>query len=450
MTDKKPIKIFGLRLAAIIETVLFLIILVALNVVFGDGKRFLNTNIHPFWIIVLLVTVQYGMAEGLFAVLLSTLFLYVGNIPSLKPDETLFDYRVNLAWLPVMWFIAAFILGQISLRHESEKKELKEKLEESEVEAKTIADAYQNLKAVKENLEVHVAGQMKTTAAIFKSFKALGYMNPSHILMNLATVIVPVLDPQKFSVYFLGPNGFEPATSYGWKEHEKYQRRFKANDPLYQAILGGHKILCIANPEDQKSLGNEGILAAPLIASETHEIFGMLKIEEMEFKELNISVLESFVTLCDLIGISYSNATQYKKLQENVIHSLDTPFFSQNFYKIQHNFLKKLSNTNGFPLAQLHVRFEYHISEETKAEPFFVSSVFYVLLKEILSETALLFHGRRKWMDFIILLPFTSLKESEQIQDRIKRALLLNDVLKTQNAVFETSLIGIDDGTAEN
>lgn len=298
-----------------------------------------------------------------------------------------------------------------------------------------ITEAYQNLKAVKENLEIHLAGQLKTAAATFKSFKSLGSFNPSEILLNLASVVVPVLNPKKFSVYFIGPNGFEPATSYGWDTHEKYRRRFGTGDQLYQAILGGQKILSVVNPEDERILDGEGILAAPLIESETHEIFGMLKIEEMEFSDLSIGKLETFKTLCDLIGLSYTNARQYKKLQENTIASAETPFYTYNFYALQKKIFENIAKEATLPISQISLKFGYHPSEN-RSEPAFVSSVLYMLLKEILPETAMVFHGKRKWMDFIILLPSATLSEAEKIKEVLKESMENNDLLKMQSPSF--------------
>lgn len=314
----QPYKIFGLRVSAVIEIILFLGILTGLNSIFGDGNRFFETVPHPFWMIIIIVAAQYGFREGLLAVFLSTFFLYFYNVPPQKPEETLFDYEVRLAWYPVIWFITAFILGQIRSKQESDKAELLERAERAEKEANTITEEYINLKSVKESLEIHLAGQLKTTAATFRSFKSLGSVNPSQILMNLPSVIVPILNPKKFSVYFFGANGFEPVTAYGWGNEEKYKRRFEVDDRFTQAILTGYRVLTVVNSDDEKILDQQGVMAGPIMDHETHAIIGMLKIEEMSFEDFSLGTLETFKTLCDLIGLSYTNARQYKKMRDEL------------------------------------------------------------------------------------------------------------------------------------
>lgn len=423
-----PRKIFGVRLIALIEILLFLGILTGLNVIFGDGNRFLETTPHPYWIIIILVATQYGLPEGLLAVFLSTFFLYFYNIPAQKPEETLFDYEVRLAWNPVMWFITAFILGKIRAKQESDKVELQERAERSEKEANTIAEEYINLKAAKESLEVHLAGQLKTTAATFRSFKSLGSVNPSQILMNLPSVVVPILNPRKFSVYFFGANGFEPVISHGWENDEKYKRRFEVDDRLSQAILTGYRVLTVINSDDEEILDKQGILAAPLMDHETHKIIGMLKIEEMTLEDFSISTLETFKSLCDLIGLSYTNAKQYKNLKENTFYSEGSSFYSYNFYKIQLKIFEKMAQALHFSLSQIEIKFDIKVREE--AEPYFISSVLFLLLKEVLPSQTVVFYGKGKWLDFIILLPGASLIEAENIKEMLALVIAKNDELK--------------------
>ena len=55
-----------------------------------------------------------------------------------------------------------------------------------------------------------------------------------------------------------------------------------------------------------------------MIDSETGEVFGMLKIEKMDLLEFNLSRLETFRIVCELIGTAYSNAKRFKKLQQDL------------------------------------------------------------------------------------------------------------------------------------
>jgi len=49
----------GVRVSAILEIAMFLGVALAADRIFFDGSRFRSAPQHPFWILVLLVAVQY-------------------------------------------------------------------------------------------------------------------------------------------------------------------------------------------------------------------------------------------------------------------------------------------------------------------------------------------------------------------------------------------------------
>ncbi len=118
--------IFRVRVSAIIETIIFLGILLFFDYILGEGKHYTDVSPHPFWIIVLVISVQYGTAEGVIAVFLCTVALYAGYIPEIKFNESLFDYRVRLALTPTLWLIASVVLGEMRMRIDYDRKKYKE------------------------------------------------------------------------------------------------------------------------------------------------------------------------------------------------------------------------------------------------------------------------------------------------------------------------------------
>ena len=257
--EKRHRTFLGIRLSAIFETLIFLIVVTFLNFLFGDGKRFIGMSLHPFWIIILLVTVQYGTIEGLFAVLMSTLFLYAWNIPQQKIEESLFDYQFDLAFLPCLWFITAFVLGELRMRLGWENEKLRKQYVQAKNEAETIASAYNLVKDANANLEIHLTSQEKTAAATYRTFKSLSSQDPAQIIFGIEPIVETALSPQKFSVYAFGPNGFEATTSHGWTKADHFVRRFKPDSQMYQAVAEKRNMICVVNKADKKILGSEGL-----------------------------------------------------------------------------------------------------------------------------------------------------------------------------------------------
>ena len=117
-----------LRRSAIIETVGLLFVLTAIDLVFGNGDRFATTSPHPFWLVVLLISAQYGPREGLTAALLSSTFLLLGNMPERSLSETMYDYVWIVSQQPFFWIVTALVLGGIRARQIEERDVLIEQV----------------------------------------------------------------------------------------------------------------------------------------------------------------------------------------------------------------------------------------------------------------------------------------------------------------------------------
>ena len=76
-----PRRLLGVRVAAWVEIALFFVAVLAIDALLLDGDRFWDVRPHPFWLIVILVAVQYGANASLVAALTASLALTVGNLP---------------------------------------------------------------------------------------------------------------------------------------------------------------------------------------------------------------------------------------------------------------------------------------------------------------------------------------------------------------------------------
>lgn len=353
--NKSTHRVFGIRIAAIFETWIFLTLCLLFIFLFvGDG-RMQNTSLHPFWIIVLLTSVQYGTAEGIFAAALSTLFLYAGNIPAQRPDELYFDYELRLALLPTLWFITAFVLGELRMRIEWENRRLRHDFHHLNEQVEKITSEYELLKESYHNLEVYLSGQEETAATSFRIFKVLSSLEPAQIIFGVDSLIETSLHPLKFSVYAKGPQGLEAVTGAGWEASDSFCRRFVPSSLLYKSIVEEKKLLSAVSKEDLKILKNEGILAYGLTDPESGEVFGMVKIEDLDFRSLNISRIETFRIVCELIGRAFVNAKKHQRSKENSIYS-PLSVYSYPLFCIASNYVYTLGEELSFKTACLSIQ----------------------------------------------------------------------------------------------
>lgn len=404
-------KFLGLRLSAIWETLLFLFLLCLLNHLFGDGNRFIRYQFHPFWIIVLLMSCLYGTAEGIFAALASTIVLYFGNIPPMEADQTLFEYELQLGLLPMLWIIVAFVLGEIRSTLDWKMKALSEETLHAESKAERIAAEFTTLKEQNQQLSLSLSSKEETVSSAFEVFRELESVDPGQVILGLPSIIELSLKPKKYSVYAMGPAGLEAVTSRGWTEEDHYTRRFAPGTTLYHAMIEERRLISVINKADQKLLKAEGVLAAPLIDPDTNDVFGMIKVEEIEFQNLNLIRIESFKTVCELIGKSYANSKKHKKMQEESIYS-SKGLYSYIFYEALSGYLNSVAKEANCHLADLtlHCRLR-DLKDEDIVE-----------LKKQLPASMLLFHGQKN-NELLLLKPMFHDENLESIQNEVAKAI---------------------------
>ncbi|MBI3813016.1 MAG: GAF domain-containing protein [Nitrospinae bacterium] len=278
-----------------------------------DGRRFWGVNPHPFWIIILLISVQYGVNEGLLAALLSGTALLVYNLPEQKITQDIHDYLLEICIHPLMWFSAAVIVGNLRTKQMQELQKIRYDLSDALKREELISSAYNKVNSMKNNLEARIAGQMRSAISIYRAAKSMEALEPEKILYASVELIHAVIKPDKFSIFLLTGNTLEALVIEGWNPDDNFSRTFTQDSALFREVMGRHRVLCIKDKQDEIVLDEEGILAGPLINPDSGNVFGMLKIEAVGFKDLNLVNIESFNILCEWIGTAYNKALQIHK-----------------------------------------------------------------------------------------------------------------------------------------
>ena len=315
--ERAPRRLFGVRLSALLEVFAFLALALATDALLLDANRFAEVKPHPFWAIVLLAATQYGTNGGLVSAALATAALLAGNVPEQGFNEDLYAWLLRISGTPVLWLVAAVVLGGIRDGHKREGDALREELAGTREQTRAIAEAYERLSRTKGELEARVAGQVRTLPRIYTAARAIERKDTSEVLIGVAPLVRLVLGPTKFSLFLLNGRTLEAAANAGWTSEDRFARGFDAGSALFRAVVGRRQILVGVNPEHEAVLRGEGMLAGPLVSEETGKVIGMLKVEEIPFVELNPSTVQNFRVACDWVGRAYDNAQSFERLQED-------------------------------------------------------------------------------------------------------------------------------------
>lgn len=345
-------KILGLRVSAIFEIAVFIFIVVCTAYFTGNDNRFFDVNPSPYWIIIVFISAQYGVNEAIFSALVCSLVLLVGNLPTQNIDQTTYGYYLYIIINPLMWFITSVLLGLLRSKHIMAYQQAKIKYEESTQREKEITHGYNRLKSVKEMLEKKLAGQLTSASHGYSIISQYQTLSDTSLLEHLPKIIEETLKPKSFSIFLAEGKGFYRKYYIGWEDSDSYSKEIKKNSYLYRAIIT-EEYLSVTKREHQEILGSEGVLACKLVNKNTGNVFGLLKIESLDFLDLNTSTISTFVAICDWVGTAYSNSIQYGVVEDNQFIDRETGVYTKSYYNHQRDFLLVLSERYCFPLYRL-------------------------------------------------------------------------------------------------
>jgi hypothetical protein len=423
--------ILGLRSSAIFEIVAFLGIMLLCSGFFGEGNRFWNVEPHPFWVIVLLVAVQYGTGEGILAAMLSSVALLIGNMPEhdFGKGSDMYAYLYEVLHLPVLWLMSAVILGELRQRHIREREYLIHELHEARSREDKISDSYNKVKGLKERLELKIASQLRASVHTYRAARAIEKNNPADVLLGVQELVRSVMQPEKFSLYLLGSDGLSSTMTSGWQEGDKYQQEFTAADPLFKEVIGSQHVLCVANRDHQRVLQDQGVLAGPLVDAETGEISGMLKIEKIGFMELNLSTIETFHAICEWVGMALVNAHKYQDAKSGSMVNPDHNLMTYNYFRKYTDYISALGKRVGFAVHMIVIQL-VNAEKLTPDQRVKTARTISEAVKLALRNVDMAFDYQKDGAEYSIVLPATSRAGAKivltKLEDGIRKKLPKN------------------------
>jgi len=116
---------FGRFARATFEGAALLLALVAAEALFFGRGTYAELGLHPFWLPVLLVTLQHGIYAGSATALLASLLL---DLPPQPPAADLARHQLEAAWLPFQWLLMATVIGIFRQRQVERERDAAEEI----------------------------------------------------------------------------------------------------------------------------------------------------------------------------------------------------------------------------------------------------------------------------------------------------------------------------------
>lgn len=418
-------RILGLRNSAMIEGVLIVAILALIDVLVFGGTKFYDLNPHPYWLAVVLLAVQYGASEGIYAASLATVAYLIVGTPAAEVGTDRFDYLYHVFINPILWFFGGWLLGEMRARHIRERNHFLKELDDAHEREQLISDSYEFVKSRKESLEVQIAGQLTSTIEAYRAAKAAESLDPKTVMEGVEKLVSSILAPQKFSLYLLQDNNLNATIVHGWQPGETLQKAIASTSPLYQSVIGQQQLLIIANSDHERALDGQGILAGPIVDTASGEVVGMLKIEQMDFATLGLQTVESFKAILDWVGAALVNARNYQTAKSESVINPERGLLTYGYFRRQSDYMAKLAKRIGFNLSMLIIKVnEPGMLDE--AARIRVARQISAAVKNTLRGVDLAFDYQTEGNEFSILLPATPLSGAQIVRDKIAKEVEAN------------------------
>ena len=417
--------ILGMRPMALVEIIVFPLILKFIDMVFCDGSGFYSYElpVNPYLIAALFITLQYGSFTGLVAAIVAVIIFIIGN--------TLLDvadlFRMEILVTPVFWIALCGFLGLVRDRHVRERKRFQMKLNDALEREKITAEAYQEVRGRKQRLEERVAGEMRSALTVYQSAKSLENMAPNHLMRSLESMIKDLLGAETFSLFLMENNALDASITSNWQgPYSSLPRRYTSSSLLYQHVVGNRETLTVANTDQEQVLGGEGLLAAPIVAP-TGEVLGMIKIESLPFTRFGVQTVETLRLVAEWTAAALNNARHYESAIDMAVEDPRNQLLTSSYFERFTDYITSLGKRAEFPVSMVGVGLSLP-EDVAPSEEIRIGRIVSESVKSSLRNVDLAFDYKQGGSLYTILLPNTPRKGADIVRDRV--AVTLDEKLR--------------------
>ncbi len=251
------------------------------------GVEIATLEPSPFWVPVLLLSLQYGTVAGLLAAAAATLAYTINGLPEQAIGENLFAFLLRIWALPILWIGVASVLGQFRLRQIEVKQDLKHRLSSRTLEADSLATYASALEDRCHRLERQLTsiGPASGAAAIdcLASFGDPSADFPKS-LEGLQRYVFPA---SRITVYAVSPAALDVIAHAPGEGDGPIPVSIPAQHALYRATVGERRAVNVLRAEDEAALAGIAHAAHVILHPETRRVIGLLSIEAGDPSQLS-------------------------------------------------------------------------------------------------------------------------------------------------------------------
>jgi GAF domain len=286
----------------VLELLIVLSLLLLLAVVTPIGSQLGSISPHPFWIPVLLLASQYGTIPGIAAAVASMALHWVAaSASSQTGGEDVYDYLYRMWREPMLWPVAAVVLGSFRDQHAHKAEALRSRLAEADARVLSIGNLAERLRSHCDALERQIA-----CAAERSIETGLGVLDDVHRASQeeLKPILQRAMDILLGTASYLlltsrdGYLAINPELSCVLDDARRLPAIQSLPEDLEAELARGQRLLSVRRSRDVQLLAGVALIAAPIISPQGDRMIGVLLVQTMDPMRLTEESERSMRMLC--------------------------------------------------------------------------------------------------------------------------------------------------------
>ena len=278
----------------------------------------------PFWVPVLLLSLQYGTVAGLLAAAAAALAYSFNGLPEQAIGENLFAFLLRIWALPILWIGVALVLGQFRLRQIEVKQDLKLRLNSRTAEAESLAAYTSELEVRCHTLERRLTSLGPASGAVAIDCLA-ALSNPSDgFSASLDTFTQHVFPGAGLAVYTVSPASIDVIAASAGEGISPVPASIPAHHPLYRAAVGQRRALSVLRAEDEAAVTGIAHAVQPILHQDTKRVIGLLSFQAGDPSQLSNELEIRLATIARFIAPWLAEPRIVVDNTDRTLHSAET------------------------------------------------------------------------------------------------------------------------------
>jgi hypothetical protein len=217
---------------------------------------------HPYWIAILILSLQYGTVSGLLAAAVAIIATAVIGLPEPDIGEKHFAYLIRIWTQPVMWISAALLLGHFRMRQIERRNELNRLVDELRRRGNTLATYATGLQERCNALERRLATKPDSkTGTLLDAFASASSGDEKQLHVAFRSIMDAAIPGTQAALYVID-NGHIKRIAHT-SESAVTTPSPTPSEPLVAAMLNGRN-LSVMSGQDDAALTGHGVFAVPI------------------------------------------------------------------------------------------------------------------------------------------------------------------------------------------